>query len=233
MKTKRRANLSVHATLTWSWLAVLFVTTRIQRSASHRHRQRLLSDQSTNLTQLNRKPLRVLFASLMWLDGRSWWPYVPVFAGLLAPAERRLGPVRFVGVGLGAHAIATFASQKLVARSIRRAGTTSQARARDVGVSYFVFGIGGWLSGKISGPWRRWARLAAADRSPSLCCRSRVLLPSATASRSASASFHPGPDPFGWPTRLADNARDASRHRPRVNAVTCPCVIPQVASVTT
>lgn len=162
MKTERRANLSVHATLTWSWLAVLFVTTRIQRSASHRHRQRLLSDQSTNLTQLNRKPLRVLFASLMWLDGRSWWPYVPVFAGLLAPAERRLGPVRFVGVGLGAHAIATFASQELVARSIKKGREPlSQARARDVGVSYFVFGIGGWLSGQISGPWRRWARLAA------------------------------------------------------------------------
>jgi hypothetical protein len=162
MRTGRRADLSEFAPLTWSWLALLFVTTRIQRSTSHRERQQLLRERSTNLKQLHRKPLRVLFASLLWLDGRSWWPYVPVFAGVLAPAERRLGPARFVGVGLGAHVVATLASQELVARSIRKGvEPLAQARARDIGVSYFVFGIGGWLSGQLPQPWRQRAQLAA------------------------------------------------------------------------
>ncbi|CAN5666861.1 membrane protein [soil metagenome] len=162
MSSDRRADLSQFAPLTWSWLALLFVTTRIQRSASYRERQRLLREQSTNLKQLRRNPLRVLFASLLWLDGRAWWPYVPVFAGVLAPAERRLGPVRFVGVGLSAHVLATLTSQHLVARSIRagRAPVT-QARARDVGVSYFACGIGGWLGGQLPPPWRHRVQLAA------------------------------------------------------------------------
>ncbi|MET0700781.1 MAG: rhomboid-like protein [Mycobacterium sp.] len=157
-----RRDLSDFAPLTWSWLALLFVTTRIQRSASHRERQILLREQSTNLKQLHRKPVRVLFASLLWLDGRSWWPYAPVFAGLLAPAERRLGSARFVAIGLGAHVAATLISQELVARSIRKGSEPlAQARARDIGVSYFVFGIGGWCSGQLPPPWRQRVQLAA------------------------------------------------------------------------
>src|SRR5258708_2025986 len=66
------------AALTYAWLALLFVTTRIQRSAPRRKRQRLLREQSTNIAQLQRKPLHVLLTSLLWLDGRRW-PYVPVF----------------------------------------------------------------------------------------------------------------------------------------------------------
>lgn len=150
------------APLTWSWLGLLFVTTRVQRRASRRERRRLLLEQSTNLEQLHQNPLRVLVTSLMWLDGKSWWPYVPVFGGLLAPAERRLGPVRFVGVGLGAHVIATFVSQELVALSIRNGREPrNRARARDIGVSYFVFGIAGWLAGQAPPPRRWWTQLAA------------------------------------------------------------------------
>ena len=34
----------------------------------------------------------MLFQSLLWIDGKYWWPYLLVFTLFLAPAERWLGP---------------------------------------------------------------------------------------------------------------------------------------------
>jgi hypothetical protein len=149
--------------LTYAWLALLFVTTRIQRSASRRKRERLLLEQSTNIAQLQRKPLRVLLTSLLWLDDHRWWPYVPVFAAMLAPAERLLGRTRYVITGLSAHVIATLVSQWLLALSIKRAEEPRRSlNARDVGVSYFTWGIGGALCRYLDRPWRVGVQIAAA-----------------------------------------------------------------------
>ncbi|MDT5015852.1 MAG: hypothetical protein QOD39_2012 [Mycobacterium sp.] len=149
--------------LTYAWLALLFVTTRIQRSASRRKRQRLLQEQSTNIAALQRKPLRVLLTSLLWLDGRQWWPYVPVFSAMLAPAERLLGKWRYAITGLTAHVVATLVSQMLLSRSIRQAKERRKSRhARDVGVSYFAFGIGGALCRYLDRPWRIAAQIVGA-----------------------------------------------------------------------
>ncbi|MDT5329050.1 MAG: hypothetical protein QOF31_347 [Mycobacterium sp.] len=149
--------------LTYTWLALLFVTTRIQRSAPRRERQRLLREQSTNIAQLQRKPLHVLLTSLLWLDGRRWWPYVPVFATMLAPAERLLGRSRYVITGLSSHVIATLVSQRLLVLSIKRADEPRRAlTARDVGVSYFTLGIGGALCRYLDRPWRVAVQTAAA-----------------------------------------------------------------------
>jgi hypothetical protein len=57
--------------LTYAWLALLFVTTRIQRSAPRRKRQRLLREQSTNIAQLQRKPLHVPATA-----SHSWWGFL-------------------------------------------------------------------------------------------------------------------------------------------------------------
>jgi hypothetical protein len=38
-------------------------------------------------------------ASLFWLDVRRWWPFVPVFVGVVAPAERCLHWCRWLLVG--------------------------------------------------------------------------------------------------------------------------------------
>ncbi|MDT5012936.1 MAG: hypothetical protein QOH57_4553, partial [Mycobacterium sp.] len=67
------------APLTFAWLLVLFITTRIQRAAGRRASRRIQRSHSTNLRRLRREPSRVLVTSLFWLDGRMWWPYVPVF----------------------------------------------------------------------------------------------------------------------------------------------------------
>ncbi|MDO3639321.1 rhomboid-like protein [Mycolicibacterium arseniciresistens] len=150
------------APLTYGWLAVLLVTTRLQRAAG-RKRSRLLRQQSTNLHHLSREPLRVLVASLFWLDGRRWWPYVPVYAAVLAPAERRMGSGRWLLVGLTAHIVGTVAGQGYLRRSIRTGQAPSRLEnARDVGVSYFVLGVAGAASRYLPRRYRAGAQVLGA-----------------------------------------------------------------------
>lgn len=148
------------APATFMWLAVLAVTTRIQRSAG-RARSQLLRNQSTNLNHLSHEPTRVLAASLFWLDGRQWWPYVPPFAAVLAPAERRLGTWRWLVVGTAAHVAGTYLGQGYLRRSIRAEQAPPRlADAHDVGVSYFLLGVAGTLTAYL--PRRQRARVRAA-----------------------------------------------------------------------
>jgi hypothetical protein len=143
------------APLTFAWLVMLFVTTRIQRSAGRWRSRRIQRNHSTNLRQLRSEPARVLATSLFWLDGRTWWPYVPVFVAVVAPAERRLRWWRWLLVGLAAHVIGTFLGQAYLRRSIATRNAPRRLRnARDVGVSYFVWGIVGTLSGYVERRWR-------------------------------------------------------------------------------
>jgi hypothetical protein len=141
--------------LTLAWLAVLFVTTRIQRSAGRFGSLRIQRRHSTNLRRLRTEPLRVLATSLFWLDERTWWPYVPVFFALVAPAERRLGWWRWLPVGFAAHVVGTLAGQGYLLLMLRTNKAPKRlVNARDVGVSYFVFGAAGALSGYVQPPWR-------------------------------------------------------------------------------
>ena len=153
------------APLTFAWLLVLLVTTRIQRSAGRRGSRRIQRRHSTNLRRLRSEPSRVLAKSLFWTDDRRWWPYVPVFVGIVAPAERRLRWWRWLLVGIAAHVIGTYVGQGYLRHSIKRARAPRRlANARDVGLSYFVLGVAGTLSGTSSGVrvldarWRRWPR---------------------------------------------------------------------------
>jgi hypothetical protein len=141
---------------------VLLVTTRRQRTAG-RKRARLLRERSTNLHHLRRNPVRVLIASLFWLDGRRWWPYVPVYAGVLAPAERRMGSARWLAVGLTAHIVGTYVGQGYLRRSIRAGQAPPRlANAHDVGVSYFLLGVAGTAAAYLPERYRTGVRAAAA-----------------------------------------------------------------------
>ena len=143
------------APLSFGWLLVLFVTTRIQRSAGRRGSKRIQRRHSTNLRRLSSEPSRVLAASLFWLDGRMWSPYVPMFVGVVAPAERRLRWWRWLLVGSAAHAIGTGAGQGFLRWSLKKGGAPRRlVDARDVGVSYFVLGVAGALTGYVRPHWR-------------------------------------------------------------------------------
>ncbi len=65
------------APLTYSWLVVLLITTIVQRSIPARLHE-LLQKESTNLHHLGSDPIRVLIQSLLWIDGKYWWPYFVV-----------------------------------------------------------------------------------------------------------------------------------------------------------
>lgn len=148
------------APATFMWLAVLAVTTRVQRHAG-RERSQLLRSQSTNLSHLSEEPTRVLAASLFWLDGKRWWPYVPPFAAVLAPAERRLGTFRWLVVGAAAHVTGTYLGQGYLRWSIRAQQAPPRlADAHDVGVSYFLLGVAGTLSAYLPRRHRSAARAA-------------------------------------------------------------------------
>ena len=151
------------APLSLAWLAILFVTTRRQQRAGARGARRLQRRHSTNLRRLQREPSRVLLSSLFWLDDRRWWPYVPLFAAVVAPAERRLGWWRWLAVGSSAHVVGTVLSQALLRRSIRkRRAPTTLTNARDVGVSYFVLGVVGALTGDLERRRRARTQMALA-----------------------------------------------------------------------
>lgn len=105
----------------------------------------------------------MLVSSLFWLDDRRWWPYVPVFAAVVAPAERRLGTRRWLLVGSAAHVIGTFVGQGHLRLRIRTGRAPSRlVNARDVGVSYFVLGVAGALSGYVTPEWRTRTQVVAA-----------------------------------------------------------------------
>lgn len=152
----------VSAPLSSIWLAILFVTTRIQRSAGRRKAKQIQLANSTNLRRLNDQPSRVLAASLFLTDDRRWWPYVPAFVGVVAPAERRLHWWRWLLVGLGAHTVGTYVGQGHLRLQIHRGRAPERlVNTRDVGVSYFVLGVAGALSGYVRPPWRSRSQLTA------------------------------------------------------------------------
>ncbi|MBI3216838.1 MAG: hypothetical protein HYZ38_23730 [Mycobacterium sp.] len=149
------------APLTFSWLALLALTTLIQHSLTGPQLHELLLRGSTNLHHLATDPVRVLFSSLFWIDGRQWWPYLVVFCLFLAPAEHWLGALRWLGVGLVAHIVATYIGEGALYLDIQDALASPRLiNARDIGVSYFVLGLAGVLTYRIARPWR-WLYLAA------------------------------------------------------------------------
>lgn len=143
------------APVTFSWLTVLFGTTALQHLLPRWHLMALLRQDSTNLHHLASDPIRVLITSLLWLDGASWWPYLVMFCLFLAPAERWLGPLRFVIAGLVAHVVATYLSEGFLYWQIQEAMVSPRyLNARDIGVSYVVVGMVGLLTYHIVKPWR-------------------------------------------------------------------------------
>ena len=154
-------NFVSSAPLTYGWLLVLLITTIIQRHLlTKREYHAVVLDSSTNIRHLLKDPLEVLIYSLFWIDGKYWAPYLVLFTLFLAPAERWLGHLRWLTVGLTAHVGATYISEGLLSLAIRyHAAPHRLVHARDIGVSYFLVGVMAMLTYQIKPPWR-WGYLA-------------------------------------------------------------------------
>jgi hypothetical protein len=148
------------APLTYVWLVVLLITTIIQHHLTRRELHTVLVHGSTNIRHLATDPLEVLFSSLLWIDGRYWTPYLVLFTLFLAPAERWLGEMRWLTVGLTAHIGATYFSEGFLYLAIQQHLEPERlVDARDIGVSYFLVGVIAVLAYHIAPPWR-WGYLA-------------------------------------------------------------------------
>jgi hypothetical protein len=159
--TSRPTRYVRSAPWTFGWLAILLVTTIVQRSVSPERLRTILGDRSTNIDHLSDDPVRVMISSLFWLDGYFWLPYVLLYCVFNVPAERWLGATRWLAVGLLSHVIATLLSEGLLYWAIEH-GRASETliNTEDIGVSYFLAGIVGVLTYRIVYPWR-WLYLVA------------------------------------------------------------------------
>lgn len=149
----------ISAPLTYGWLLALAITTIAQNMLTGRQLHSILLHRYTNIHALATDPLGVLFSSLWWIDGRSLEPYLLLFTLFLAPAERWLGQLRWLAVGLTSHIVATYVSEGLLYLAIEmHEASPRSVRAHDIGVSYFVVGVMGILTYRIARPWR-WGYL--------------------------------------------------------------------------
>ncbi|WP_136245978.1 rhomboid-like protein [Mycobacterium intracellulare] len=147
------------APLTYGWLLVLMVTTIIQNHLTGRQLHSVLLHRSTNIHELGKDPLHVLFSSLLWIDGKSFEPYLLLFTLFLAPAEHWLGQLRWLSVGLSSHILATYISEGILYFAIEERDASQRlVHARDIGVSYFLVGVMAVLAYHIARPWR-WGYL--------------------------------------------------------------------------
>jgi hypothetical protein len=146
---------------THAWLLVLAVTTGTAAVLSPHLRSYLLHHVSTNLVELRRHPVRVLFASAFWIETPSALLFYGVLFELVhTTAERWLGTLRWLLVAAAAHVGATLVSQKAVLFGIRDDRLPrSLAHTIDIGVSYGLAGIVGVLAYLVPRPWR-WGYLA-------------------------------------------------------------------------
>ncbi len=140
---------------TYVWLTILFVTTVALHHMSPDFEEDFLRQRSTNIHELSNNPVRVLFASAMWIDGGHWIPYAVLYTVFQAPAERWLGTARWLAVNAIAHVVSTLVSEGALLWAIRHGvAPHSAVDTLDVGVSYALAGVVGVLTYRIAAPWR-------------------------------------------------------------------------------
>jgi hypothetical protein len=145
---------------TFFYLVLLLGTTLFLRLGDPALGARLLELSSTDAHNLWRRPLFALLTSAFWLGGGAWLPYAVIFTFAVAPLERRLGPLRTIGVFLSGHVVATLATELPVMWAIHLGALPkTDGDWLDIGVSYGFFTTAGALVFLLAGRARRWALL--------------------------------------------------------------------------
>jgi hypothetical protein len=138
---------------TFTYAGIIAVTTWVVAGLSSTQSQALLRSQSTNLHNLHRHAVVVLFRSAFWSGGTTVLPVIGLLAVVLAPAEVWLGTGRLILAFALGHVGATLITALAISRGyFGSPGDSGIARTIDVGVSYGVFCVAGLLTYRL--PWR-------------------------------------------------------------------------------
>jgi hypothetical protein len=154
------------APVTYIYLLVLLVTSSSLQLLDPALAHGLLRAESTNYDNLTDHPVQVLILSAFWTTG-SWlpWTLVLLFTVFSAPAERRLGPWRWLLVFVAGHVGATLLTVAGIAVGLRHdLVDPALASTADVGVSYGLYALVGATTWLVTpGKWRAvWVAAAAA-----------------------------------------------------------------------
>lgn len=141
------------APFSYVYLFVLFITTWALQTASAQVGRRLLLEESTNLHELARDPVRVMVASAFWLPSSGeLLLWACLFSMVVAPVERWIGSARTALAFAAGHVGATLITAAglwlavdfdLIERRV--------THAVDVGVSYGFFAVAALLIFRLQG----------------------------------------------------------------------------------
>lgn len=142
---------------TYTYLFVLIITTWVLQTSSSNIAEQLLLERSTNLHQLIRDPMRVLFGSAFWVSSTGELLFSLLAFSLIATSvERWIGTARTASVFFISHVGATLLVAFWLWASLNftvvKTPTTS---ARDVGSSYGLAALAALLTYRAPSP-RRW-----------------------------------------------------------------------------
>ncbi len=131
---------------TFWYLALLLVTTILQRAVGESVSAKLLAGASTDAHNLWHRPIASLISSALWIDDGGWLVYVLIFALAVAPLERRIGAGWTFAVFASGHVLATLATELPVMIALQHGWLpAADARWLDIGVSYGFFATAGAL----------------------------------------------------------------------------------------
>jgi hypothetical protein len=139
---------------TFAYAGIIAVTTWVVAGLSSTQSANLLRSQSTNLHNLHRHPLDVLFRSAFWSGTSTLLTVTALLVLVLAPAEVWLGTARLIFVFATGHVGATLVTAFALSRGhFGSPGDPGVARTIDVGVSYGVLCVAGVLTYRLPRPW--------------------------------------------------------------------------------
>jgi len=147
---------------TYAYLFVLLITTWVLQTSSSTIANQLLLERSTNLRQLARDPVRVVFSSAFWVSSSlELLGWVALFTVFVAQAERWLGTARTAAVFFLGHVGAThLTALGLWAALHSDLVEASVVDEKDVGASYGFAAVAAVLAYGLARPWR-WPYAAA------------------------------------------------------------------------
>ena len=138
---------------TYAYLFVLLVTTWVLQTSSSTIANQLLLERSTNLHQLARDPVRVLFSSAFWVSsGLELFGWLVLFSVIVAQVERWVGTARTALVFFLGHVGATLLTALGLWVALRYDVVESTVvNETDVGASYGFAAVAAVLSYRLRG----------------------------------------------------------------------------------